>query len=266
MTPARESSETQGKRQQYIKVKNRFKTHHQHGFTMVELMVVITIVVVLAGLSVAIYGKARKSADGMEALNRIRQSGMFMLGTAADNHNKLAVFVHGSGNYERALRDLLEAEGMNRDETYKMIITPAYYKEGLKGAKMDRWHAWGTNTDDAPGIGAVWTETKMRNADGSIAGVLSMPLARCKAPSSYPLFGDSCDSTGVPRLRISKGRFAQRFAMRYGGKGPLFFLDGSAQMIGPNDMGRYGFTEGYLFKSDPVNDPEKVTAEDTSRQ
>jgi len=101
--------------------------------------------------------------------------------------------------------------------------------------------------------------------NGSNAGVVSMPLSRCRAPSIYPLLGDSCDSTGVPRLRISKERFPQRFAMRYEGKGPLFFLDGSTRMVGPGDMGKYGFTEGWLFKDDPINNPEKVKAEDTSR-
>ena len=229
-------------------------------------MVVIVIIVVLASISSVMYGRAKKSTQAIEAVNRIRQSGGFILGTAADNHGKLSLFVHGSDNYERALRDMLEADGMSRDETYKIIITPAYHKAGLKGAKMDRWHAWGTNVDNQPGIGAVWTETKLRNNNGTIAGVLAMPLARCKVPSSYPLLADSCDSTGVPRLRFSNTRFDQRFAMRYGEKGPMFFLDGSARMIGETEMGRYGVTKGYLFKGDPLENPVAVTAEDTSRK
>ncbi|MEP4079422.1 type II secretion system protein [Haloferula sp.] len=249
-------------------MKKRLKARRQQGFTLVELMVVITIIVVLAGISVAIYGKARKAADRVDAVNRIRQSGNFILGTAADNNRRISIFVHGSGNYERALRDLLEEDGMSRDETYKMIITPAYYRVGVKGAKMDRWHAWGTNVDDRPGLGVVWTETDANNGNGSTkAGVLTLPLARCKAPSDYPLLADSCDATGVPRLRFSNERFDQRFAMRYGGKGPMFFLDGSARMVGPDEMGGLGVTDGYLFgDDDPVYNPDKVTAEDTSRQ
>jgi len=120
-------------------------------------MVVIVIVVTLASIVFVFVGKAKTTAQSVDAINRIRQSGSYLLGTAQDNHGRLKIFVHGSQTYDHCLRDMLEyGEGWSRDEIYKIIISPAYYEAGLKGAKMDRWHAWGTNSENAPGIGVVW--------------------------------------------------------------------------------------------------------------
>lgn len=48
-------------------------SHHSRGFTLVELLVVITMIIVLVGISVSMVFRFRKSGDKVAAANNIRQ-------------------------------------------------------------------------------------------------------------------------------------------------------------------------------------------------
>jgi len=59
------------------------------GFTLVELLVVITIIVVLAALSTVGITKIRSSARGTTCTSNLRQIGVAMLSYASDNNSQL---------------------------------------------------------------------------------------------------------------------------------------------------------------------------------
>lgn len=59
------------------------------GFTLVELLVSIVIVVVLASLGLVVYGKASSSAQRATCVSIMRQYGTAMAGYLSDNHDQM---------------------------------------------------------------------------------------------------------------------------------------------------------------------------------
>jgi prepilin-type N-terminal cleavage/methylation domain-containing protein len=55
------------------------------GFTLVELLVVITIIAVLAALIFVMVGKTREKAKAIVCINNLRQIGSALAAYAADN-------------------------------------------------------------------------------------------------------------------------------------------------------------------------------------
>lgn len=55
------------------------------GFTIVEMMVVITIIMILLGLLMPALGRARKKAKKIDCMNRLRQIGIALNEYALDN-------------------------------------------------------------------------------------------------------------------------------------------------------------------------------------
>lgn len=62
---------------------------HRKGFTLIELMVVITIIVVLAALAFGIGGRARKKAKSMQCLQNMREWAMVFNAAATDNQGRM---------------------------------------------------------------------------------------------------------------------------------------------------------------------------------
>ena len=61
----------------------------KNGFTLVELLVVITVIVILAGMLMPALGRARESARGVSCLNNSKQMGTYLMMHAAGNNDML---------------------------------------------------------------------------------------------------------------------------------------------------------------------------------
>jgi len=61
------------------------RTHHQHGFTLVELMVVVTIILLMVAIVLPVYDRAQIVAEKVVCQSRLHQLHIAGLGYAADN-------------------------------------------------------------------------------------------------------------------------------------------------------------------------------------
>ena len=227
------------------------------GFTLTELLVVITIIAVLAALLFPLAKNMKAGAQAAQAISRIRQCGAIVLQKTAENNNFLMIHAHGTSVNMEDLRlygMVQEATGMVKDEDIgRLVYTPAYEKQAVGS-----WPVWGVNYDDNLQIGVDW-ETVWVERGGEQRYLQGLRLTKCREPQKYPLLADTSNSAGAPRANFGTDR-EHKFAMRYRSKGPVFFLDGSCQQIGREEMSRYGLTQAYLFKDNPVLKPTLLTA------
>jgi prepilin-type N-terminal cleavage/methylation domain-containing protein len=224
------------------------------GFTLTELLVVIAIIIVLAALLFPVFSRVQSALQATDAVNRIRQCGIVVMQKATENNNLLLIHVSGTSSNMHDLRLYgMVREALDAGDPDKLVYTPAYEKQA-----SGTWPVWGVNLDDNKDLGVDWERVWLIRG-GEERYVEGLRLGRGSAAGQYPLLADSSNSEGVPRARFANDN-THKFAMRYRRKGPIFFLDGSARLVGQQDMGNYGITKAYLFTSDPVEAPTLVTA------
>ena len=222
------------------------------GFTLTEILIVIVIIAVIAAILIPMVGRMKMSSQAATAIQRIRQCGMIVLQKAVDNNNKLVIHVNGTSSNMHDLRlyGMVE-EITGEDDVGRYVYTPAYEK-----LANGTWPVWGTNIDDDVENGIVWERVWFQRG-GEQRYAEGLNLARCGSMSDYPLLADSSDAAGVPRARFGNDD-THKFAMRYGGRGPVFVLDGSARLATRSDMHQLGIRRAYLFKQNPVSNPTLV--------
>lgn len=69
--------------------KQTTRPHRQHGFTLMELLIVIVIIAALAALAFPISMKMRKSAKTAVCISNVKQIGAALIEYTVDNNNKL---------------------------------------------------------------------------------------------------------------------------------------------------------------------------------
>jgi prepilin-type N-terminal cleavage/methylation domain-containing protein len=78
-----------------VAIRSSFK---RRGFTLVELLVVITIIAVLAGVVFAVTNSMKARAAASKSLSEVRQAGTLLLAKAAESNGRCQYFLGGKGS------------------------------------------------------------------------------------------------------------------------------------------------------------------------
>ncbi|MEY3896950.1 MAG: hypothetical protein RLZZ214_2471 [Verrucomicrobiota bacterium] len=93
--------------------------HRKNGFTLVELLVVITIIAVLAGIVLTVTRKVRTSASKVADMQRLRSLSTATMAAGADNAGRLPSLHSGSyAPYWLVSRSILETYGITKEGCY----------------------------------------------------------------------------------------------------------------------------------------------------
>ena len=91
------------------------KTQRNSGFTLVELLVTITIIIALAAAVLVSMRSVRQSADAAVALNRIRSLGLANASYATDNAGKYVPVYEFDKDAERKSHVVLQSGVSSRN-------------------------------------------------------------------------------------------------------------------------------------------------------
>jgi prepilin-type N-terminal cleavage/methylation domain-containing protein len=222
------------------------------GFTLVELLVVITIVVILASVTFSIASKMMARAASATAFSNLRQSGMILLSDAQEKGNKLSFFSGGaSGGFDLRPYNIVRAhlgkpQGQwNNKPEHRIDIM--HWNPKKVPPNNFHWNCYAVNFSDNEEAGSFWRIENGR-PDGSNGRILSIPAVR--RPESVPMLMDSSTPDGSEIFRV--GVVANELpALRNAGKCHAFYIDGTARALTPSELKTAGFKSAYDTSAKP---------------
>jgi prepilin-type N-terminal cleavage/methylation domain-containing protein len=226
----------------------------RRGFTLVELLVVILIVVVLAALSFTITRKVQQNAQATTRLSNIRQAGSMLLAMAAENNGRCSFFAGGNSGWDYRHYLMIRKElGMTNNNDLVEIL---HWDSRKLPPALPHWNCRAVNFQNVSypdGTSTTWTQEAIKNNDGTTANVKSLSLASVAKPGSYPLLIDSSTAGGSEIFRINDST-GDWVGLRESGKAGAYLFDGSARLMDKDELKRAGFKKAYdNSKKPPVS-------------
>lgn len=226
----------------------------RRGFTLVEVLVTISIIAVLAAVLVGVIRGVDKKARATKRMSDIRQSGTILLAKANEMNGRCSYFAGGaSGGFDlRAYNIVRQGSGVPVTSTDVCEIMHWDFK--LLPTTVLHWNCYAVNFQNVPSAGAFWLQESVQY-NGQSFNVKSMNLSSVTRPESYPLLIDSSMADGKEIFRINEGN-GDCVGLRNNGRANAFMFDGSARSMDKSDLKRAGFTKAY---DNSVTPPKPVT-------
>lgn len=225
------------------------KSIRRNGFTLTELLVVITIIVVLAGIAFTATSNLKERAGAAKRISDVRQAGAVLLAKAGETNGRCQYFSGGSGSFDFRSYYIIKTElGMEINDTNEADIM--FWDSKKLPPKLPAWNCRGVNFKNVPDLNAVWKTESLKDTQGRSANVASLIIGDVTRPGAYPLMIDSSQASGDETFRINDS--ADCVGLREAGKkANAFMLDGSVRSMGVAELKTAGFTKAYDNSSSP---------------
>jgi prepilin-type N-terminal cleavage/methylation domain-containing protein/prepilin-type processing-associated H-X9-DG protein len=236
-------------------MKSSFK---RRGFTLVELLVVITMIVVLAGVVFTLTRRIRDKAAASKSLSDIRQAGTILLAKASETNGRCQYFSGSNGAFDFRPYFIIRNElGIDLKQSNGVIEIMHWDggREVIQKKSNAHWNCRAVNFTNVPDFNAVWTTVSTPNADGTSANISSLTIASVTRPSLYPLLIDSSSFSGSEIFRINQNN-GDCVGLRSNGKANALMLDGSGRAMDKADLKASGFKKAYDNSTTP---PKSIT-------
>jgi prepilin-type processing-associated H-X9-DG protein/prepilin-type N-terminal cleavage/methylation domain-containing protein len=223
--------------------KNRLKTTFSIAFTLVELLVVITIIGLLAGLAVPAVNRGLKSAKGGACLSNLHQIGVATMAYAADNSFKLPNA--GSGTSDMWATKLATFMSTGTKSKKSIFVCPGSEKTVQEATGNDVAVTYGVHSGLMPKGGTACNiSSVVRVAEVILAGDVCQETGNkgwspfcIEQPSAFPEGGGSDFAIGEDLstpLDVGPDEDGPKSASlryRHNGKVNVVMVDGHAESI-----------------------------------
>lgn len=210
----------------------------RNGFTLVELLVVITLIITLAGLIFAMVTKMRKRAEAAKQTSILHQVGPLMILHTTEKNGLLPATVstkeYGSVHWHQALHALINSElpidkvkSFDYWEKGNPLIKNPLYKTPIGNLKLSPWcPGYGMNTKIVDNL-----KLPVDYNNGEWQANRAIPLAAIGNPARTPLVAPAPDyhygtikakDPNLDQFLISK-------------QIPILFVDGHIETISPKE-------------------------------
>ena len=228
----------------------------RRGFTLVELLVAIVIIVALAALVIGVTRRIQQNAQASSRLSNMRQAGSLLLGIAADRNGRCSYFSGGAGNFEYRHYLMIANElGLTGNKLVEIMHWDSEKRPPSTGNQ--HWNCRAINFKNViypDGSSTRWIYESVKDGSDRGGNLKSLPIAAVARPGSYPLLIDSSRSGGGEIFRIDEGNGDCVGLREAGGtKASAFLFDGSARLMDKPDLKEAGFKTAFdTSKTPPV--------------
>jgi prepilin-type N-terminal cleavage/methylation domain-containing protein/prepilin-type processing-associated H-X9-DG protein len=212
-----------------------FARSHHSGFTLVELLTVIAIIGVLAGILVPVIGSVRTSAKQSVSVSNMRQVGVAMLAFVSDNRGHFPLSTHSHDNKDSWINTLLPYVGDN-NEVRTCPLDPR--KDLLIERRLSSYtlNEWLLPVDNGDGYVSDWRYNRLNLIPNP--GKTFVVFMGCEHKTSPSISHDHTHGTGwnnwlqvIADIDPDRFRKSTRSPDRTEGSSPYAFADGHVSVI-----------------------------------
>jgi prepilin-type N-terminal cleavage/methylation domain-containing protein/prepilin-type processing-associated H-X9-DG protein len=218
-----------------------------HGFSLTEVLVVISIIIVIAAIAIPTMARHRKSAANTQAISNLKSLGAYVTLLEQDNPTGFTAWDYQPGHHETNWKGRLISSGLGQpEELAKVTFSPAWNPKSAttSNGEIQPWFGFGLDT----GSYNYQTDSKT----GRTIYRLPRNLNLLENPSSWILFidsisrriggnGDKTKNWQSVTVSLSGNSNSNQNAegvvhLRNNGRANALFVDGSVQALTPKDI------------------------------